>query len=35
MEFIKETNRICATNDEGAVVEEITFLETEEGVVGR
>lgn len=32
MEFIKETNRIYATNEEGAVVAEITFAETEEGV---
>lgn len=32
MEFIKGTNRIYATNEEGAVVAEITFAETEEGV---
>mgnify|MGYP002983742951 CR=1 FL=1 len=32
MELIKETNRIYATNEEGAVVAEITFAVTEEGV---
>lgn len=32
MEFIKETNRIYATNEEGKVVAEITYPETEEGV---
>ena len=32
MEFIKETNRIYATNEEGTVVAEITYSETEEGV---
>lgn len=31
MEFIKETNRIFATNDEGNVVAEVTFPETVEG----
>lgn len=32
MEFIKETNRIYATNEEGMVVAEITYSETGEGV---
>lgn len=32
MEFIKETNRIYATNEEGKVIAEITFPETAEGV---
>ena len=31
MEFIKETNRIYATNEEGMVVAEITYSETGEG----
>ena len=32
MEFIKQTNRIYATNEEGMVVAEITYSETGEGV---
>ena len=32
MEFIKETNRIYAINEEGMVVAEITYSETGEGV---
>ena len=32
MEFIKETNRIYVTNEEGMVVAEITYSETGEGV---
>ena len=31
MEFIKETNRIYAINEEGMVVAEITYSETGEG----
>lgn len=32
MEFIKETNRIYANNEEGTVIAEVTFPENEEGV---
>lgn len=32
MEFIKETNRIYANNEEGTVIAEVIFPENEEGV---
>ncbi len=32
MEFITETNRIYAKNEEGAVIAEVTFPETQQGV---
>ncbi len=32
MDFIKEPNRIYAENDEGKVIAEVIFPETEEGI---